>query len=117
MADRRDILSDKEEKLTEDDLLRYLDENISEEEKNLLEKKAAGSFESDALDGLQQIKDKARLRSDIRQLNKKLPHLLRQKKQRPAKTWLKDFQWIILTLLILLFLCIMTYVILAMHAR
>lgn len=111
MADWKDILSHYEEKLTDEDLLRYLHDDLSEEEKNLLEEKATGAFESDALDGLQQIKDKETLSKHIYQLNKKLPQLLRPKKQRSDKNWLKDFQLIILTIIILLFICILGYVI------
>ncbi len=117
MADWRNILSDKDEKLTDEDLLRYMSENLSEEEKNIFERKATESFESDAIDGLQQIKDKARLRKHVHQLNQKLPQLLRYKKNRIQKNKLKDFQWIILAILILLFLCIMSYVILTMHDK
>ena len=40
MADWKDILSDKEEKLSDEQILRYLDGNISEEEKKELEKLA-----------------------------------------------------------------------------
>jgi len=115
MAEWKDILSGKEEKLSDEDLLRFLDENISEEEKNILEKKATGSFEGDAIDGLQQIKDKARLHNHLNQLNRKLPQLLRHKKYRPERNGIKDLQWIILAIIILLFLCIMTYMILGMH--
>ncbi len=111
MADWKDILSDKEEKLTDEDLLRYLHEDLPEDEKNSLEKKLTGSFESDALDGLQQIKGKDRLSNHVHQLNNKLPQLLRPKKQRSEKNRLKDFQWIVLAIIILLFFCIITFVI------
>ncbi len=111
MADWKDILSPDEEKLTDEDLLRYLHDDLSEEEKKLFEQKATGAFESDALNGLQQIKDKDTLRRHVYQLNKKLPQLLRNKNKQLEKKRQKDFQWIILTIIILLFICIMSYVI------
>lgn len=115
MNDWKDILAGKEEKLTDEDLLRYLDNDLSEEEKNVLEKKVIDSFESDAIDGLQQIKDTDKLRRHVRHLNKKLPYLLRLKKHRLEKNSLKDFQWIILAIIVLLFLCTMGYVIITMY--
>ena len=110
MADVKDILSDKDELLTDEDLLKYLHENISEEEKYFIEKKITGAFESDAIDGLQQIKDKKRLQKQVKQLQRNLPKLL-LKKHRLEKKKLNDMQWIILTLIILLFLYIVTFVI------
>jgi len=115
MADWKDILSDEEEQLTDEDLLKYLDNEMSEEEKYLFEKKINSSFESDALDGLQQIKDRKKLTSHVRQLQKKLPKILLSKKQRSAKKEVKDLQWIVLTVIFLLFICIITYVIIRMN--
>ena len=114
MADWKDILSDKQEKLSDEQILRYLDGNISEEEKNELEK-ATGSFESDAVAGLQQIKDKKKIERDVRQLNEALPHLLRYRNSRKQRKGVKDIQWIVLAIIILLFLCIVTYVLLRMN--
>jgi UDP-N-acetylglucosamine 2-epimerase len=110
MDEWKNILSADNEKLTDEDLLRYLKGNLSEEEKNKIEIKVTGSFESDAVDGLKQIEDKARIERHVNQLNQKLPHLLRHKKHRSDKRKLKDLQWIIVAIIILLFLCIMTYV-------
>ena len=114
MADFKEILSDKDELLTDEDLLKYLHENISEEEKHSIEKKITGAFESDAIDGLQQIKDKKRLQNQVRQLQRNLPKLL-LKKHRLEKRKLNDMQWIILTVIILLFLCIVTFAIIRMN--
>ncbi len=116
MDNLKDILSPNEEKLTDEELLKYLHDNLSEEEKNKLEKKITGAFENDALDGLKQIKDRARLQSHVHQLNQILPQLLRYKKYRSEKKQLKDFPWTILAIIILLFLCIVTYLmIIKMH--
>lgn len=114
MDDFKEILSDKDEMLTDEDLLKYLHENISEEEKYSIEKKITGAFESDAIDGLQQIKDKKKLQNEVRLLQRNLPQLL-LKKHRLEKRKLNDMQWIILTLIILLFLCVVTFVIIRTH--
>ena len=114
MADFKEILSDKDELLSDEDLLKYLQNNISEEEKYVIERKLTGVFESDAIDGLQQIKDKKRLQTHIKQLHRELPQLL-QKKHRLEKKKLNDMKWIIPTIIFLLFLCIITFVLITMQ--
>lgn len=109
MAEWKNILQDKKERLTDEDLLKYLYESCSEEEKHAFEKKATGAFESDALEGLQQIKDTKRIQSHVKQLHQKLPQLLRYKKKRSEEKPLKDLQWMILTMVLLLFICILGY--------
>lgn len=110
MADRKEILPDNSEQLTDEDLLKYLNSNTSEEEKNAIEKRLASmSFESDAIDGLQQIKNPERLKNHVNQLNQKLQHQLLTKKHKKQKKNIKDFEWVILAILILLFICIITY--------
>lgn len=115
MDDWKDILPGKDEQLTDEDLLKYLHNEMSDEEKYQFEKKIS-SFESDALDGLQQINDKTRLHNHIKQLNKKLPQLLLLKKQRLEKRKLREMQWTILTIIIVLFLCITTYALIRMNS-
>ena len=112
MADWKDILSDNNEQLSDEDLLKYLDNNTPEKEKYAIEKKlVATSFESDAIDGLQQIKNPERIKNHVNQLNQKLHQQLHTKKHKKQKRNIKDFQWIILAIIILLFICIMGYLV------
>jgi hypothetical protein len=115
MDEWKDILSPNHEKLTDEELLKYLHDDLSEDEKNKLEKKATGAFENDALDGLKHIKERAVLEHHLQQLNQKLPTILRQKKYRAEKKRLKELQWLILTIVILLFVCIIAYLVIRMH--
>lgn len=115
MDERKQILSGESEKLTDEDLLKYLRGTLSAEERKQVEFKITGSFESDALDGLKQIKDKTRIQGHVQQINKKLPQILRQKKYWAKKKHLKEIQWTVLAVIILLFLCIMTYVVIKMQ--
>ena len=117
MDEWKDILATDDGKLTDEDLLRYLHNNLSEPEKNKFEKKVTGSFESDAIDGLKLIKDRAGLQNHVHQLNQKLPKLLRQKKYWSRKKQFKDLQWTLLAIIILLFLCIMGYVVIRMNNK
>lgn len=85
MADWKDILSDNEQQLSEEELLKYLDDNVPEEEKYSIEKKIDNSpFEADALQGLLQVQNKENLHKHVNQLNQKL-HQLTAKRQRKEK--------------------------------
>src|SRR3954452_4866095 len=117
MDDREDILSAHTERLTDEDLLRYLNGTLSEEERNKIEIKITGSFESDAVEGLNQIKDKDQIQGYVHQLNQKLPQILRHKKRWSKKKELKDLQWILVAIIILLFLCTMSYIVIRMHHK
>ena len=118
MAEWKNILPDNNEQLSNEDLLKYLDSSTSEEEKYAIEKKFSDtSFESDAIDGLQQIKSQERLKNHVSQLNQKLQQQLISKKHRKQKRKIKDFQWIILAVVILLLLCLISLAIISMHNK
>ena len=118
MAELKNILPDNNEQLSNEDLLKYLDSRTSKEEKYAIEKKFSDtSFESDAIDGLQQIKSQERLKNHVSQLNLKLQQQLISKKHRKEKRKIKDFQWIILTVAILLLLCLISLAIISMHNK
>src|SRR5215210_6080592 len=118
MAEWKNILPDNNEQLSNEDLLKYIDSRTSKEEKYAIEKKFSDtSFESDAIDGLQQIKSQERLKNHVSQLNQKLQQQLISKKHRKQKRKIKDFQWIILTVVILLLLCLISLAIISMHNK
>jgi len=115
MGDWKDILADSEEPLSEEDLLKYL-EKTSGEKTDLTDELDEGSFESDAIEGLQKIQDTEKVKKHVKQLKQKLQQQLQSKKQRNEKGKIKDFQWMIITLLILLFICIVSYLLIRMHS-
>jgi len=115
MADWKDILSDKEEQLTGEELLRYLHHDIPEHEKDLIEKKIqSGAFESDALEGLSRVQSQETIQKHVGQLHLKLRQLT-AKKTRKEKEKIKIFEWMILAILILLFICIISFIIITLH--
>jgi hypothetical protein len=117
MADWKDILSDKEEQLSDEELLKYLDENISDDEKVSIENKLNNSdFEADALQGLLQVQDKDNLQKHVNHLNQKL-HQLTSRRQRKEKKKIKIFEWIVLTILLLLFICIICYIFIVLQHK
>jgi hypothetical protein len=117
MADLRDILSD-DEQLNEDDLMKYLDDNLSEEKKLEFEKKvAASNFDNDAVDGLKSFKNKQSLNDYVNQINRNLDKQLQLKKQKKEKRKFKDFSWIILTVILILFICIIGYFVIHLYNK
>lgn len=116
MADWKDILSDKEEDASEQELINYLQGNLSDEEKYAFEKKTADSeFLNDAVEGLSNFKSKQQLNEYVSQLNKNLYKQLDQRKKRKEKRKLKDNPWIIISVIIILVLAIIAFVAIKMH--
>jgi nitrate/nitrite-specific signal transduction histidine kinase len=115
MADIKDILLESKPELSEEDLLRYLDEKTPEHEKYEIEKKMVDtSFESDALEGLQTLNNPAELQKHVRQLKRQLHRNLGRKKQRYQSQKIKNFQWVVLAILLLLFISLIGYGLIAM---
>ncbi len=116
MADWNDILSGKDDRPDNEELMDYINNNLSEEDKHALEQKALDSdFINDALEGLDTIKRKEYLEQYVLQLNKNLQQQLANKRQRKHKRRLKDNPWIVIAILILLAICILGYVLIHMH--
>ncbi len=116
MGDWKDILSDNGERLSEEDLLKYIDDNTPEDEKRRIEHKLDSSpFEADALQGLLQVQNKTQLKKQVNQLNQKLQQIT-GKRQRKEKRKINSFELIILTVVLLLFVSIICYaVIILLH--
>ena len=118
MADWKDILSENDEDLKSDELINYVEDNLSEEEKHAFEKKVIdSSFVNDAIDGLQKFNRKEDLNEYVQQLNKDLSKQLAAKKQRKQKRKLKENPWIIVTIVILLAICILGYYLVHLHYK
>ncbi len=112
MAELRNILEDNEEHLNEDELMRYLEGLLSEEDKHAFEKKIESSgFVNDAIDGLKTIGNKQNINDYVHQLNKNLEKQLALKKQHKEKRTIKYLPWVILAALIILIICIIGYVV------
>jgi ABC-type bacteriocin/lantibiotic exporter with double-glycine peptidase domain len=118
MADLKDILSDNDEHLNEDDLLRYLEGSLSEEDKQAFEKKIeASGFINDAVDGLKTVKNKQDINEYVYQLNKNLEKQLALKKQRKEKRTIKNIQWVILTAFVIFIICIIGYLLIHFYRK
>jgi predicted secreted protein len=106
----KDILSHLSADIDQETLLNYLQGHLTEEQKNEVEKKMLDSnFTDDALEGLQEIKNKEKISKLVKQLNRGLQQKLAKKKQRREKLRFKDQPWLFITLLIILLLIVMSF--------
>jgi hypothetical protein len=112
MADLRDILSDNDEQLNEDELMNYLEDNLSAEDKHAFEEKMAdSSFVNDAIEGLKKFKNKQQLKDSVDHLNKLLEKQTASKKVRDEKKKVKELPLMLLTALLILLICILGYLV------
>ena len=106
----KDILSNLSSDIDQETLIKYLQGQLSEEQKNEVEKKMLTSeFDNDALEGLEEIKNKERLSFLVDTLNRDLKKNLKQKKQRRDKLRFKDQPWLYISILIILLLLVLSY--------
>lgn len=106
----KNILSNLSSDIDQETLLKYLNGQLSEEQKNEVEKKMlASEFNNDALEGLEEIKNKERLSFLVETLNRDLKKNLNQKKQRREKLRIKDQPWLYISILIILLLIVLSY--------
>jgi predicted secreted protein len=106
----KDILSHLTPDIDQETLLLYLQGKLSEEQRHEVEKKLADSdFDSDAMDGLEEFKDKQQITYTIEMLNRDLKKKVEKKKQRRAKLALPDQTWIYIAVFIVILLIIISY--------
>lgn len=104
------ILSNPSTEIDQETLLKYLQGQLTEEKKNEVEKKMmANDFNTDALEGLEEIKNKERLSFLVENLNHELKKKLKLKKQKRDKFRIKEQPWLYISILIILLLIILSY--------
>jgi hypothetical protein len=109
MTDLKDILNSDEE-LNQEELMRYLEGNASDEERFAIENRMAGSaFMDDAVEGLQSFKDPEVARKYAEQLDKQLQKYTAIRQARKRKRKIKDQNWLIIAILGILLLCVTGY--------
>jgi hypothetical protein len=108
----KDILAHLSTDIDQETLLLYLQDQLSEEKKHEVEKKLMeNEFAGDALEGLQQIRDKKQIAYMVEMLNRDLKKKVEKKKQRREKLKLKDQSWLYLAIFILIMLIVISYMI------
>ncbi len=108
----KDILSNLNKDIEQEKLLDYLNKKLSAAEAHELEKQMADDeFMNDAVEGLENFKNKKDLSLLVEQLNKDLKKQTAKKKLHKEKRKLKDQPWLYITIVTLLLLVIIAYVV------
>jgi hypothetical protein len=108
----KDILSHLSTDIDQETLLLYLQDKLPEERKHEVEKKLLeNEFANDAMEGLQEIKDKQQIAYMVEMLNRDLKKKTEKKKQRREKMKLKDQSWLYISIIIIILLIIISYVV------
>ena len=112
----KNILSNSNKDINNQKLMDYLSGKLSAEEKHELEKQMNDSdFVNDAVEGLQDVKNKKELSILVEQLNADLHKQLNKKKKRKLKRALKEQPWLYITIIIILFLIIIGFIVIKKH--
>lgn len=108
--DLKDILSNLNSEVDQETLLRYLQGKMSEQEQHEIEKQMMGNdFEADALEGLQEFKNKKNISALVDQLNADLKRRTEKKKRFKEKMKLNLDSNLIIAIVIILLLIILSY--------
>jgi hypothetical protein len=108
----KDILSHLSPDIDQETLLLYLQDKLSGEKRHEVEKQLLeNEFANDALEGLQEIKDKQQIAYIVEMLNRDLKKKTEKKKKRREKMKLPDQSWLYISIVIIILLIIISYVI------
>jgi hypothetical protein len=108
--DLKDILSNLNPEVDQETLLRYLQGKLSAQEQHEVEKQMMGDdFEADALEGLQEFKNKKDISALVSQLNTDLKKRTEKKKRFKEKMKLNLDSNLIIAIVIILLLIILSY--------
>lgn len=110
------ILSHSNKDIDNQKLMDYLSNKLSAEEKHEIEKQMADSdFVNDAVEGLEDVKNKKDISHLVQQLNSDLQKQLLKKIKRKKKRTLKDQPWLYITVIIILLLIIISFIVIKKH--
>ena len=106
----KDILSNLHSEVDQETLLKYLEGKLSAEEQHEVEKNTLeDDFEADALEGLQDFSNKAKLAGLVEQLNQDLKKKTEKKKKRPHKREAAVEPWLLITIVLILLLAVISF--------
>lgn len=110
--DLKDILSNLNPEVDRETLLKYLQGKLSAQEQHDMEKQMMDNdFDADALEGLQEFKNKKNIPALVDQLNADLKRRTEKKKRFKEKMKLNPDSNLIIAIVIILLLIILSYVI------
>lgn len=105
---------DKGKGFSEEDILAYLDGNVSEEKRRVIEEALTEEgMASDAMDGLEQI-PVSEARSTVDQINAQLKRQILSRQKRNRRNYFKDGKWSWIATLIILILLVVSFLLIRM---
>jgi hypothetical protein len=108
----KDILSHLSNEIDQETLLLYLQDKLSDEKKHEVERKLLDNeFASDALEGLQEFKDKQQIAYMVDALNRDLKKKTEKRKLIRERMKLPDQTWLIISIIIVILLIIISYMV------
>jgi hypothetical protein len=111
--DLKDILSNSNKDIDNQQLMDYLSHHISKADTHELEKSMAeDDFINDAVEGLQEIKPTKNLQIYVEQLNKDLQKQITKNKNRRLKRRIKDQPYTYFAIILILLLVVIGYIVL-----
>jgi hypothetical protein len=116
--DLLNILSNSNKDIDNQQLMDYLNGKLSGDALHEIEKSMADNeFLNDAVEGLQRLEGKPGMQSYVDELNAAMQKSLAKKKARRLRRRLKDQNWTLLAIILVIVLCILAYVVIrkALH--
>ncbi|HKH59757.1 MAG TPA: hypothetical protein VKA49_02940 [Flavitalea sp.] len=111
-SDLLNILSNSNKDIDNQKLMDYISGKLSGTDKHEVEQwMIDNNFESEALEGLQTVKNKKDLDGYVSQLNKELNQYLQQKKHRRDRKKIKEIPWSYLAIVVVILLVIIAYLV------
>ena len=108
----KDILSNLSTDVDQETLLLYLQGKLTPEKKHEVEKQLLrDNFDDEAMDGLQEFRDKEQLQYMVEMLNRDLKKKTEKKKKRREKMKYKDQPWLYVSILIIIILIAISYIV------
>lgn len=108
----KDILSNLSTDIDQETLLQYLQGQLPADKKHEVEKMLLeNEFANDALEGLQEFRDKQQISYMVEMLNRDLKKKVEKKKKRRAKLNLPDQSWLYISIIIIILLIVISYLV------
>jgi hypothetical protein len=108
----KDILSHLSTDIDQETLLLYLQDKLSEEKKHEVEKKLLDNeFANDAVEGLEQFKDKQQIAYMVDMLNRDLKKKTEKKKRMRERMKMPDQTWLYISIIIIILLIVISYIV------
>jgi anti-sigma factor RsiW len=106
----KDILSNLHSEVDQETLLKYLEGKLSAEEQHEVEKNTLDdAFEADALEGLQDFTNKAKIAALVEQLNQDIKKKTDKKKKQAHKREAKVESWLLVALVLILLIAVIGF--------